>query len=118
MDGGGIRKNGDFISQGLLEKVLAESEEVIDVFVYGVATADNAPGEKNIVAAVVPTDSGSFSADLLFDHCTRQLETSHIPDFIHVVEKIPKTASEKPQERFLLEGFQSETASVYSRRSA
>jgi crotonobetaine/carnitine-CoA ligase len=32
------------------------------------------------------------------------------------VEEIPKTASEKPQERFLLERFESDKASIYTER--
>jgi crotonobetaine/carnitine-CoA ligase len=88
-----------------------------DVFVYGVATSDNAPGEKNIVAAIVPTDSETFSAEKLYRHCRHKLESSHVPDFIQLVSEIPKTASEKPQERFLLEDFQSGTVVIFASTS-
>ena len=116
--GGGIRKNGDFISQGVLEKELAELDAVADVFVYGVPTADSAPGEKDIVAAIVPGDRSAFSAEDLFAHCREKLEASHVPDYIHLVANIPKTASEKPQERFLVEDFRSGDATIFARTSA
>ncbi|RMD84428.1 MAG: ATP-dependent acyl-CoA ligase, partial [Candidatus Dadabacteria bacterium] len=52
--GGGIRHNGDFILPSYVEKVIAEHPIVTDVFVYGVPAASGAPGEKDVVAAVVP----------------------------------------------------------------
>jgi len=104
--GSGIRRNGDFVNIPFVEKAIAEEETVDDVFVYGVHTPDNAPGEKEIVAAIVPTDPDSFDAAALFDYCRRVLEANFVPSFLHIVDKIPKTASEKPQERFLLEDFE------------
>ncbi len=113
--GGGIRKNGDFISPGILEKELAECDSVDDVFIYGVATPGLAPGERDIVAAIVPTDSGSFSTDEIFAYCEGRLEKNYIPDHIQVVNEIPKTASEKPQERFLVEDYDAGKGNVFSR---
>ena len=52
--GGSIRHNGDFINTGFVEKVIAEHPAVSDVFVYGVPAASGAPGEKDVVAAIVP----------------------------------------------------------------
>ena len=51
--GGGIRHNGDFIDPSFVEKAIAELPEVTDVFVYGVPAASGAPGEKDVVAAIV-----------------------------------------------------------------
>ena len=50
--GGGIRHNGDFINPGFVEKVIAESAQVDDVFVYGVPALSGAPGEKDVVGIV------------------------------------------------------------------
>ncbi len=102
--GGGIRHNGDFINPGFVEKAIAEHPQVTDVFVYGVPAASGAPGEKDVVAAVVATN-GAFSVKSLFAMCREKLEPNFVPSWIQVVEEIPKTASEKPQERFLLERF-------------
>jgi len=113
--GGGIRKNGEFISQGVLEKTLAEESSVSDVFVYGIETEKSAPGEKNIVAAIVPEVDRDFSALKIFDYCRQSLEHSHIPDFVQIVKYIPKTASEKPLERFLFEDFKLKKSNIYTR---
>ena len=51
--GGGIRRNGDFINTAFIEKAIAELDAVADVYVYGVPMAGMAPGEKEVVAAVV-----------------------------------------------------------------
>lgn len=100
--GSAIRRNGEFINPALIEKLLAEHPQVQDVFVYGCPAASGAPGEKDVVAAVVPVDPASFDPAALFQHCRAGLELNSVPVVLQVVESIPKTASEKPQERFLL----------------
>lgn len=104
--GGGIRRNGEFINAAFIEKVIAESGLVDDVYVYGVAGANLAPGEKDVVAAVVPKAMASFDAKRLFAICKDRLEPNAVPGFIQVLEEIPKTASEKPLDRFLVEAFE------------
>lgn len=103
--GGAIRHNGDFIQPASIEKVLAESPLVTDVYVYGVKAASGAPGEKDVVAAIVPANADDLHIPSLFAHCRAALEASSIPTYFQVVTEIPKTASEKPIERFLLEAF-------------
>ena len=60
--GGGIRHNGDFVNAGFVEKAIAEQRCVSDVFVYGVPAASRAPGEKDVVAAIVPAADVPFDA--------------------------------------------------------
>ena len=112
--GGGIRHNGDFVNPAFVEKELAEHPQVDDVFVYGVTSANGVPGEKDVVAAIVPFDSASFDRADVFRWCRDKLETNFVPTYLHVVEEIPKTASEKPQERFLLEAFAPDAANVFT----
>lgn len=113
--GGGIRHNGDFINPGFIEKVVAEQPNVTDVFVYGVPAATGAPGEKDVVAAVVPAGApDAFDAQAVFAACRKGLEPNFVPTYIHVVTEIPKTASEKPQERFLIAEFESGRAAVFT----
>ena len=113
--GSGIRRNGEFIATAYIEKAIAESGMVDDVYVYGIASAQLAPGEKEVVAAVVPKDAATFNAQQLFDVCREHLEAGMLPGFIQVLAQIPKTASEKPQDRFLMEAFDREPQSVHRR---
>lgn len=103
--GGGIRHNGDFVNPGFVEKVIAEHPQVDDVFVYGVPAASGAPGESDVVAAIVPVDAAAFDPASVFAACARGLEPNFVPSYLQVVDEIPKTASEKPQERFLSDRF-------------
>lgn len=112
--GGGIRHNGDFVNTGFVEKAIAESPDVSDVFVYGVAAASGSPGEKDVVAAIVLEKGVQFDPAALFSLCRQKLEANFIPSYLQVVDEIPKTASEKPLERFLLEAFSPNAANVYS----
>ncbi|MBW2232542.1 MAG: AMP-binding protein [Deltaproteobacteria bacterium] len=112
--GGGIRHNGDFVNVGFVEKAIAEVPAVTDVFVYGVEAASGAPGEKDVVAAIVPADAATFSAREIFKACRHTLEANFVPSYLQVVDEIPKTASEKPQERFLLADFARDAANVFT----
>ena len=116
--GGGIRHNGEFVNPAFIEKVLAECPEVDDVFVYGVPARSGAPGEKDVVAAVVPRPGAHFDPQGAFRACRARLEAGLVPQYVQVADAIPKTASEKPQERFLLEAFNAEPQRVFSESQA
>jgi crotonobetaine/carnitine-CoA ligase len=113
--GGGIRKNGDFVNTAFVEKALSEVESVSDVYVYGAAmSAGLAPGEKEVIAAIVPADYETFDVHAVFSDSQDKLDRNSVPDFIQVVNEIPKTASEKPIERFLLEALDVNADNVFA----
>jgi len=114
--GAGIRRNGDFINTAFIEKVIAEVPAVDDVYVYGIPAANGVPGEKDVVAAVVPKDAGHATFDVqgLYRVCRQALEANFVPSYIQVLSQIPKTASEKPQDRFLIESLATNPGAVHS----
>jgi crotonobetaine/carnitine-CoA ligase len=114
--GGGIRRNGDFINPGFVEAALAEIDQITDVYVYGVPSASGAPGEKELVAAIV-VDRSRFDPDAIFAGCREKLEANFVPTFLQVVDEIPKTASEKAQDRFLIEALRADGAEIYEFRN-
>jgi crotonobetaine/carnitine-CoA ligase len=114
---GGLRKLGEFISEGFIFRVVAEFPEVLDVHIYGIPSKAGAPGETDIVAAVVVADRQRFDVGALLDHCRARLERSHVPDLIQLVDELPKTASEKVQRRFLVEDLEAPGAQVYESRA-
>jgi len=111
--GGGLRRNGDFIDPSVVEKAIAEHPDIADVFVYGIPAASGAPGEKDVVAAVVPNAGRHVDAATIFAACRTQLAANFVPAYLQVVDEIPKTISEKPQERLLLERFDPHAENVY-----
>jgi crotonobetaine/carnitine-CoA ligase len=113
--GGSIRRNGDFIHPGYIEKVLAESPMVREVFVYGIPARSGAPGESDVVAAVVSAAGAECDPQALFALCRMKLEANFVPSYLQVVDEIPKTASEKPQERFLKELLLAGAKNVFGR---
>jgi crotonobetaine/carnitine-CoA ligase len=114
--GGGIRHNGDFVNPGYVEKAIAELPEVRDVFVYGVSAASGAPGEKDVVAAIVCVDGVDTDTRPIFAACREKLEPNFVPSYLQLLDEIPKTASEKPQERLLLGAFDPSAANVRTER--
>jgi crotonobetaine/carnitine-CoA ligase len=113
--GGGIRRNGDFINPGFRRTTDRRStRQVDDVYVYGVPARSGSPGEKDVVAAIVARDRASFDPQAVFAHCRAGLEPNFVPGYLQLLDEIPKTASEKPQERFLIELFGSDTQNVFT----
>jgi acyl-CoA synthetase (AMP-forming)/AMP-acid ligase II len=100
---GGIRRMGEFISDGFIRRVLAEDPEVLDVHIYGVPAKSGAPGESDIVAALVVSDPEGFQIPAFVRRCANQLERSHVPNYLQLVDELPRTASAKVQTRFLAE---------------
>jgi acyl-CoA synthetase (AMP-forming)/AMP-acid ligase II len=112
---GGIRRMGEFVQEGLLRRVLAEDPDVLDVHIYGVPARSGAPGESDVVAALVPRDLTSLDAAALFARCARRLERAQLPDYLQVVEALPKTATEKVQTNLLAEAFDPSRPGVHAR---
>ncbi|MCP4690241.1 MAG: ATP-dependent acyl-CoA ligase [Desulfobacterales bacterium] len=111
--GGGLRRQGDFIMPEYVEGVLAEHPHVTDICVYGVKAASGAPGESDLVAAVVSPEGVEPDVQGLFNTCLKGLEPNSVPSFIQVVDEIPKTASEKNLDRLLKEDFNPDAPRVF-----
>ena len=112
--GEAIRRNGEFINADEIARVIAEHPAVADVCIYGVPAQSGAPGEQDIVAAVVPTDRTQWDAASIFAACRRTLTANAVPSYLQVVPEIPKTLSEKPQQRILREHFDPSGPDVFA----
>lgn len=113
MQDGGLRKMGEFIQEGFVRRAVAEHDAVADVHVYGVAAASGAPGETDIVAAVIATSPDAIDPAAVFEHCAGRLEPSHVPDLIQVVDEFPLTPSAKVQTRLLVQALENEEGTVF-----
>ena len=111
--GGGLRRQGDFIMPEYVEGVIAEHPEVNDVCVYGIEATSGAPGESDLVAAIVANEGITPDIKGIFAHCKNGMERNSIPSYIQVVTEIPKTASEKNLDRFLREDFKKDDPNVF-----
>jgi len=76
---GGIRRMGEFISEGFVRRIVLDHPDVLDAHVYGVPSRTRAPGESDIAVAVVVSRPDAFDPIGLFEHCARVLERSHVP---------------------------------------
>lgn len=111
--GGGLRRAGDFIMPEHVEAVIAKHPDVSDICVYGIPAASHAPGESDIVAALELVNGSRLSAQSIFDLCRQNLEGTAVPSYLQVVEKIPKTPSEKNLSRLLKDVFQKDAPNVF-----
>jgi crotonobetaine/carnitine-CoA ligase len=111
--GGGLRRQGDFILPEYVEKAIADLGYVTDVCVYGIPAESGSPGESDIVAAVVPASGVKLNVDIIFTELSKTLERSYIPQYLQVVEEIPKTASEKNLDRVLRDEFSKDAGNVF-----
>jgi crotonobetaine/carnitine-CoA ligase len=108
-----LRRQGEFIIPEYVEGVIAEHPDVSDVCVFGIKAASGAPGESDLVAAIVPVEDRDPNIKRIFDHCRARLERNSVPSYIQVVTEIPKTASEKNLGRLLQETFEPEADDVH-----
>lgn len=111
--GGGLRRQGEFILPENVEAVIAKHADVTDVCVYGVPASSGAPGESDLVAAIVPVEGRVPDIAGIFSLCVAELERNSIPSFIQVVAEIPKTISQKNLDRVLREQFDANSPNVY-----
>lgn len=108
-----IRRNGEFLSPGFIQKEIAEHPDVRDVFVYGVPAEGGVAGEKDVVAAIVLREGAGFDPAAMFAYCRARMEANAVPRYLQLLGEIPKTASEKPLEGVLLAGFERLAANVH-----
>ena len=111
--GGGLRRQGEFILPENVEAVIAKHPHVTDVCVYGVPASSGAPGESDLVAAIVPVEGRLPDIAGIFGLCMAELERNSVPSFIQVVAEIPKTISQKNLDRVLREQFDASSPNVY-----
>ncbi len=112
--GGGLRRQGDFIQPETIEKVLAELPEVSDVCAYGIPAESGAPGESDIVAAIVPAVGMTIAPETIFKVLLSGLDNNSVPSYLQVVDEIPKTASEKNLDRILRDDFAKEAPNIHA----
>jgi len=112
---GGIRRLGEFVAESFIVRVLAEDPQVLDAHVYGVPARNGAPGESDVVAAIVAADPARVDPAALYDSLTRRLERASVPDYLQVVDELPKTATEKVQTRVLAGTFDPASPRVFAR---
>ena len=111
--GGGLRRQGDFIMPEYVEAVIVKNPDVSDVCVFGIPAASGAPGESDLVAAIVAVEPSTLDIKGIFKTCLENLERNSMPSFIQVVSEIPKTASQKNLDRVLRDEFNVEADNVY-----
>lgn len=104
-------RHGEFVSPVFVERALVEHPALDDVFVHGVPAANAAPGEKDVVAAIVARGP---SIPPFFSNGPVKARTEHGPELHPIRDQNPEDPSEKPQDIFLLKQFQQRPGSVYS----
>jgi len=112
--GGGLRRAGDFIQPQYVEAAIAIHPDVSDVCVYGIPSVLGAPGESDLVAAVVALEGKNIDPQSLYAHCRKRLEGNAVPSYLQIVDSIPKSASEKNLDRLLQNDFSKDAANVHA----
>lgn len=115
--GGGLRHNGDFVLPDYVERAAVECAGVSEVCCYGVPAASGAPGEVDVVLAIVAAPGARLDPMAVFRHLAAQLEPNFVPAYLQIVSEIPKTISEKPRPRLLAASFSPAAPGVYRREA-
>jgi crotonobetaine/carnitine-CoA ligase len=72
-----------------IESVIAEIDNIGEVFVYTIDTALGAFDKKKIVVAVTPAKGHQVDPEAVFKECAKKLDSSSIPSYLQIFEKMP-----------------------------
>ena len=108
-----LRRAGDFIQPDYIETVIGKHEDISEVCVYGIPASSGAPGESDLVAAVSPLENHTIDPRTIFDLCKKELAANYIPSYLHVLEELPKTLTEKPLTRELKQLAEKRVGKMY-----
>jgi crotonobetaine/carnitine-CoA ligase len=81
--------------------------------VFGIPAESGAPGESDLVAGIVMSDGKKIDAESIFNKARNGLEANSVPSYLLLLDEIPKTISQKPQERFLKQNFEEHREWIY-----
>ncbi len=112
-EGGGLRRAGDFIQPDLVERVIGEHPDVSEVAIFGIPAASGAPGESDLVAGIALFEGKKMDPVSIYKTAKKGLEANSIPSYLLLLDEIPMTISQKPQERFLRQSFEECTEKVF-----
>lgn len=112
--GGAVRRSGEFIIVEDIMTALAKHPDVNDVYVYGISLASNSPGEKTVIAAIVIREDRKLAIDDFLSHVREVMGQGPRPDYYQVLDEIPKTASEKPIERLMVQHLNTGEGVIFS----
>lgn len=113
--GGAVRRSGEFIIVEDIMTALAKHPDINDVYVYGQSLTSNSPGEKTVIAAIVMNKDRKLVIDDFLSHVREVIGQGHYPDYFQIIDEIPKTASEKPIDRFLVKYLNNGEGVIFSR---
>ncbi|MEG3586748.1 MAG: AMP-binding protein, partial [Actinomycetota bacterium] len=89
-----LRRRGENISSYEVEQALSSHPSIGEVAAIGVP-ADQEAGEDEVMVFIVPEDGVQILADEIWEYSQKQLPDFAIPRYIHFLQELPKTPSEK-----------------------
>ncbi len=112
-----IRRRGENISAFEVEEVMRTYPAIADVAVYPVRAETS---EDEVAATVIlrPGSEASFSYEALLEHCNHNLAYFMVPRYIHVVDDMPKTLTQKIEKYKLRMQAESDLSRLWDRDRA
>ncbi len=89
-----LRRRGENISSYEVEQALVSHPSIGEVAAIGVP-ADQEAGEDEVMVFIVPEDGKNVVPEEIWKYSEKQLPDFAIPRYIHVLDELPKTPSEK-----------------------
>ena len=89
-----LRRRGENISSYEVEQALVSHPSIGEVAAIGVPAAQEA-GEDEVMVFIVPEAGQSVVPEEIWKYSEKQLPDFAIPRYIHVLDELPKTPSEK-----------------------
>ena len=91
-----IRRRGENISSFEVEEVVKLHPEVLDAAAFGVPSE---LGEEDVMVTLVPRPDGTIDLADLIEFCRLRMARHMVPRYIDVVDQLPRTPTEKVENR-------------------
>jgi crotonobetaine/carnitine-CoA ligase len=89
-----IRHHGENVSTGEVEQHIVAYPAVHECAVVGIASSDDeAPGDQDILAVVVPASGENLDPGRLIEFLSHRLPRFAVPRFVRIVAELPRTDS-------------------------
>ena len=89
-----IRRRGENVSSMEVERVVAQHPAVLEAAAVGVASAEGAGAEQEILICVVPRNVAPDPHELL-EFCADKMPYFAVPRYVRFMEHLPKTPTER-----------------------
>ena len=96
-----IRRRGENISSFEVERVVCQYPDVLEAAAFGIKSSGGRYAEDDVMVVVTTKPGSKLNFEQLAKHCEERMPYFMVPNYIRVVDKLPKTPTERVRKHLL-----------------